>query len=138
MSLPTLSGLTGLAGRARRHDVLRWAGTVLGVVGLVLMGVALADLYGAFDRPMEVLAVDGLPGEVRVDNGPTLFWLGLVGLPLGCAGAALVVLGYAGLLSPEAGSPAEPARESGPFCNACGARNQPDARFCDACGAALA
>jgi hypothetical protein len=134
--MPSLSDLPGLAGRAPRHAVLRWSGLVLGVVGVVLMGVALADLYGAFDRPMSVVPVDGLPGEVEVDDGPTLFWLALVGLPLACLGAALVALGYEALALEE--ESARPPRANGPFCRACGTRNQPDARFCDACGEGLA
>jgi len=136
VTLPSLSDLPGLAARARRHDVLRWTGFALGVVGVLLMGVALADLYGAFDRTMTVVAVDGLPGEVEVDDGPTLFWLGLVGLPVACLGAALAALGYEALARED--DDARPARATGPFCRACGARNEPDARFCDACGTALA
>ena len=83
-----------------------------------------------------MVGVDGLPSQVEVDNGPTLFWVGLVGLPLACLGAALVALGYEAL-APEEDDP-QPTRATGPFCRACGHRNEPDARFCDACGTEVA
>ena len=143
MTMPAPPARPGLADRVRRHQVLRLVGTVLAVVGVVLMGISLADLYGAFDQTLDVVDVAGLPGEVRADNGPTLFWLGLLGLPLALVGGALAVLGYvtgnADDEHAEADEDAGPvATATGPFCRSCGARNDSGARFCDSCGAALA
>lgn len=43
-----------------------------------------------------------------------------------------------GNLGRSSGSAAEGAVKTGPFCSACGVRNDEDATFCDACGDRLA
>ena len=131
----TAGAATGAAGDAadqdRRRLVLRAVGLLLAALGVVLVGIALADLAGAFDRTIDVVDVAGLPGEVAVDDGPGLFWLLFVGVPVGLVGVAAVLFSYLGAFRPR------PAALPG-TCRTCGRHNLPDAAFCDTCGTRLA
>ena len=113
----------------RRRVVLRAVSLLLVAVGVLLVGAAFADLAGAFDRTIDVVDVPGLPGEVGVDNGPGLFWLLFVGVPLGLVGAGGVLFSYLGAF------PARPVQDGS--CHTCGRVNDPDATFCDTCGTRL-
>ena len=118
----------GLADPDRRL-ILRAAGALLVLTGLLLVGVALADLAGAFDRTIDVVDVEGLPGWVAVDNGPGLFWLVFLGIPLLLGGAAALLAGYA---EDAPRTTVDPGT-----CSTCGRRNEPGATFCDTCGTRL-
>lgn len=112
----------------------------VGVVGFVL--TAFSDSYDPFADP-------GVPKP--------MIWMGvfLVGGVLSVVGRGLLGAGYggaalryaAGEAAPvfketkeylAADTSADPARAQGPFCRACGVRNDVEANFCDGCGASLA
>jgi hypothetical protein len=135
----------------RNQDSLRSTFRVLGIlavaVALVLIVVAGIDFFGSVDS----------------FEGPHLFWMFFVALPLLAAGGWLLQAGFLGLGSrfvagetapvvkdtasyltdgkglfgvgatPAAGAPA-----AGPYCRSCGTRNDADARFCDSCGSSMA
>lgn len=138
----------GLRGQSSARTTFRVVGLVLLVVALGLLGAGLADFFSSMNsQSME---------------GPHDFWMVFVGiLMLGPAGWCLqagflgtasryvagetmpVVKDSAAYLSDGQGvlgvgrtvDDAVPA--SGPFCSACGTRNDDGAKFCDSCGAAL-
>jgi hypothetical protein len=121
--------LPGPADEDRRHAVVRAVGVLLVVVGVVLACVALADLFGGFDRTMEVVPVAGAPDRVGVDNGPRLVWTFFLGLPLMAVGGGVWWIGHRRLLRPL------PAQDA---CRTCGRHHEADATFCDTCGTRLA
>jgi hypothetical protein len=120
--------VTSTPDRTRRRWLLRVLGAVSAVVGLLLAGVAIADLAGVFDRTVDVVDVAGSPSQVGVDDGPGLVWLFFLGLPLLFAGVWLVLLGSFG--EEQAVRPALDTRA----CSSCGRTLDDDAAFCAACG----
>ena len=120
--------MTPTPDRTRRRSLLRVVGAVSAVVGLLLVGVAVADLSGVVDRTIDVVDVAGSPSEVDVDDGPGLVWLFFLGLPLLFVGVWAVLL---------AGFDDEPAAGGAPdarACSGCGRLLDEDAAFCAACG----
>ena len=92
------------------------------------------------------------------DDPPQKFWMLFVGLPLVAVGLWLAGAGFGGAAARyAAGEGAPVARDSldyvtrrdgaghdgdepagGPYCRACGTRNDAEASFCDSCGKSLA
>ena len=123
-----------------RQSSIRFMFRVAAVGVLVLAGyflyVGLADFFAADDEP------------------PQKFWMLFVGLPLVAVGLWLAGAGFGGAAARYAAGEAAPvARESldyltrthpadeptgGPYCRACGTRNDATASFCDSCGKSLA
>jgi len=114
---------------------------VFRVAAVVVLGLA---LY--------FLAV-GLTDFVTSDE-PEKFWMLLVGIPVLAVGGWLAMAGFGGAVARyAAGEGAPVARDSleyltrthpdaeptgGPYCRACGTRNDAAASFCDSCGKSLA
>ena len=123
-----------------RQSSIRFMFRVAAIGVLVLAGyflyVGLADFFAADDDP------------------PQKFWMLFVGLPLVAVGLWLAGAGFGGAAARyAAGETAPVARDSldyltrnhpaaeptgGPYCRACGTRNDATASFCDSCGKSLA
>lgn len=141
----------GLRGQAGARTTFRVAGVVLFGTGLVLTVVAFADL-------LSTMSSDSF-------EGPKHFWMAFVGLPLMGVGGWCLQAGFLGVASRYVAGEGAPVLKgsaaylsdgqgilgvgrtvddvpasvvTGPFCRACGVRNDADARFCDSCGAGLA
>ena len=97
----------------------------------------------------------GLTDFFAADAEPQKFWMLFVGLPLVAVGLWLAMAGFGGAAARyAAGEGAPVARDSldyltrgqgrsdeptgGPYCRACGTRNDAAASFCDSCGKSLA
>lgn len=140
----------GFPDQARKRTVLRVVGGLCMAVALVLIGIALADFFSVF-------ASDDF------DRTPTKFWMFFLAMPFFAVGAGGLSYGFLGAAArygagetvPVVKDSAAyltdgegvlgigrtvddgPAEAGGPFCRACGARNDVDARFCDSCGQPL-
>lgn len=94
----------GFPDQARKRTALRVAGILLTLVGVVLIGIAIADFFGAFDSSSSTSTYDDYAGpELGLDDGgssddgmPQLFWLFFVGMPVLFAGGVCLQLGYLG------------------------------------------
>ena len=147
----------GLVAQARTRTVLRVVGLLLTLVGVVLMGFAIADFFGAFDRSVDVVDVPGFPGEVEVDDGPELFWMFFVAIPVLFVGLASLSYGFLGATSRYVSGETAPVLKDGAAyltdgqgllgvgrtvddraCGSCGRANDADATFCSGCGTRLA
>lgn len=144
----------GYADQSTKRTVLRVVGAVCMLIALVLIGIAVADFFSAF-------ASDDVGAK------PTRFWMFFLALPLFLVGAVGLQMGFLGAASRFTAGEAMPVVKdsasyltdgegilgvgrtiddqprvevaaTGPFCRACGTRNDPDARFCDSCGQSLA
>jgi hypothetical protein len=138
----------GLQNQAGLRTFFRIAGPLVLLVALGLMAIALVEFF----------TLEGF-------EEPTRFWMFFVGIPLLAVGGWLCQAGYAGVAARYASGELSPvAKDSaayltdgqgllgvgrtvddgssstvaGPYCRACGARNDADARFCDGCGQSLA
>jgi hypothetical protein len=130
----------GLAQQAGIRTFFRVAGPLVLLVALGFMAVGLADFFGTMNS----------------FEPPTRFWMLFVGIPLLAVGGWLTQAGYAGAAARYASGELSPVvkdsatyltdgegllgvgRTTGPFCRACGVRNDVEARFCDGCGQSLA
>jgi|SRR3954451_1396227 len=145
----TQSTPPGIRGQRSTRIAFRVVGLVLLVVALGLLAVGLQNLFSTGDS----------------FEGPDKFWMVLVGiLLLGPAGWCLQA-GFLGAASRYVAGETTPTikdsaayltdgrgllgvgrtvddaatqQVTGPFCSACGTRNDADASYCDKCGAALA
>jgi ribosomal protein L40E len=127
----------GLRDQDRVRGGLRIGGWIALGVGLVLTGIAFIDFFSAFGS---------FPNPGSFD-GPSNFWMGFIGIPLIGVGTFMLKAGYLGTATRYvAGEVSSPLRDTlGAIgltdarraCPACGADNDPDAKFCDACGAAM-
>ena len=119
----------GAADPAHRRTTLRVAGLLLTLAGLALIGVAVADLLGAFDDSVTTYELDGLTSaEAQDDSGPGLVWLLVLGLPALVGGVVCLRL---------AAAARGHGAEAGSSCPGCGAPRSTTDRFCGACGATL-
>ena len=112
------------------------------VAAVVVLGLAL------------YFVVVGFSDFVTSDEEPQKFWMLFVGIPMLAVGGWLAMAGFGGAAARYvAGEAAPVARESldyltrnhpadeptgGPYCRACGTRNDATASFCDSCGKSLA
>jgi hypothetical protein len=140
----------GLANQAGLRLFFRIVGPLVLLAALGLLVVGGIDFFGSMDS----------------FEGPDNFWMFMVGIPLLAVGGWLCQAGYGGAAARYASGELSPvAKDSaayisdgegvlgvgrtvddhqsagaggGPFCRACGARNDADARFCDGCGQAIA
>ena len=112
------------------------------VAAVVVLGLAL------------YFVVVGFSDFVTSDNEPQKFWMLFVGIPLLAVGSWLAMAGFGGAAARYAVGEGVPvARDSldyltrnhpaaeptgGPYCRACGTRNDATASFCDSCGKSLA
>ena len=132
-----------------RQSSMRFMFRVAAVGVLILAGyflyVGLTDLLSADDEP------------------PQMFWMLFVGVPLVAVGLWLAMAGFGGAAARYvAGEGAPVARDTlghltggqgvgnlgrthpdgaptgGPYCRACGTRNDAEASYCDSCGKSLA
>ena len=148
-----MSATPGFAGQARFRTIFRVLGIVCMGLALVLIALAIADFVHA------ARADD-------FDTQPTKFWYFFVALPFFAVGGFCLQAGFLGVAARYgAGETMPVVRDSasylsdgegilgvgrtvddahrttgatGPYCRACGVRNDADARFCDGCGASLA
>ncbi len=134
--------------------VLRVLGLTLLGVGLVLAitgGIDFADQVDTFEGP-------GFGAIGRMAGGGFMVIFGLAALNAGFLGlqaryvagetmptvkqSASYLTDGEGVLgvgrTVDDAKPAQPGAVAGPFCRACGVRNDPDATFCDGCGTSLA
>lgn len=138
-------------GHGAARSVLRVAGPVIAIVGLIFAAVGLIDFFGAFGG----------------GGFPTKFWCLFVGLPLIGIGVGITKFAYLGTVLRYMAGESAPvgkdvfnymaegtapgvrtaARAAGAgfsegfaaggaslHCRACGAEAEPDAKFCDQCG----
>ena len=112
------------------------------VAAVVVLGLAL------------YFVVVGFSDLVTSDEETQRFWMLFVGIPLLAVGGWLAMAGFGGAAARYAVGEAAPvARDSldfltrshpaaeptgGPYCRACGTRNDATASFCDSCGKSLA
>ena len=121
------------------------------VAAVVVLGLALYFM------------VVGLADFFTSDSEPEKFWMLFVGIPMLAVGGWLAMAGFGGAAARYvAGEGAPVARDSleylgggqgladlgrthpdaeptgGPYCRACGTRNDATASFCDSCGKSLA
>ena len=115
---------------------------VFRVAAVVVLGLAL------------YFVVVGFSDFVTSDDEPQKFWMLFVGIPMMAVGGWLAMAGFGGAAARYvAGEGAPVARDSldyltrrqpvpeptgGPYCRACGTRNDAAASFCDSCGTSLA
>jgi hypothetical protein len=142
----------GFARQSRYRTAFRALGAVVLVVGILVFGYGIRSVFGSADFPPAgwkiVCFIGGLP----------VIGVGLMLLQAGFLGAAArygagetmpVVKDSASYLSDGQGilgvgrtadgaARSSASGGSGPYCRACGVRNDADARFCDGCGASLA
>ncbi len=140
----------GLRNQAGARTFFRVLGIVLTPVGVVVFVWGLTKVFGdtGFEgpEPSHIVAfIGGLP----------LIGFGLMALNVGFLGAAArygagetmpVVRDSASYLTDGEGilgvgrtvDDGPRSTVTGPYCRACGVRNDADARFCDGCGASLA
>jgi hypothetical protein len=122
-----------------RRIAFRVAGAITALVAVVLIVVAVADLFGAmFDDSF--------------DARPTKFWLAFVGIPLLAVGGWLLQAGFLGAASRYAATESAPGlRTAGEAlglrddrtaastsCSRCGRATDPAGRFCAGCGTPVA
>ncbi len=144
----------GLRGQHGARTALRVTGVVLLVTALGLLAVGLADFFGSmnsFDGPHKFWMV--MVGILMLGPAGWCLQAGFMGaaaryvagetVPTVKASAAYLTDGE-GILGVgrtiDDGGRAQPAAPAaaGPYCSACGTRNDAEASFCDSCGAALA
>lgn len=132
----------GHARQSTARTIFRVLGPLSMLVAVVLIGIALADFFTAFNAD-------------DFDTQPTKFWMFFLALPFFVAGGAMIQAGYLGAAARYAAGETMPVVKdsaayltdgegvagigrTGPFCRGCGVRNDGDARFCDGCGQSLA
>ena len=112
------------------------------VAAVVVLGLAL------------YFVVVGFRDLLTSDDEPQKFWMLFVGIPMLAVGGWLAMAGFGGAAARYvAGEGAPVARDSldyltrthrdteptgGPYCRACGTRNDAAASFCDSCGKSIA
>ena len=139
-----MSSEPGYSRQSSMRFVFRVAAVVVLVLALYFVVVGFADLLTSDDEPQK-------------------FWMLFVGIPLLAVGGWLAMAGFGGAAARYAvGEGAPVARDSldylsrgqglanvgrthpdadptgGPYCRACGTRNDATASFCDSCGKSLA
>ena len=143
----------GYADQGVKRMILRIVGIACMGIALVLIGIAVADFFRAFNANDSNVA-------------PTKFWMFFAALPFFAVGTACLNAGFMGAAARYAAGETMPvAKDSaayltdgegllgvgrtvddepaaptatGPFCRSCGQRNDAEARFCDRCGQSLA
>ncbi|MFT5422303.1 MAG: hypothetical protein ACI89L_000060 [Phycisphaerales bacterium] len=124
-------------------------GPIALLIGVVLVGVAVADFFSAFNS---------MGGST-----PSKFFLAFIGLPLMAVGGWMIQAGYLHAIADyastetadgvtttvsaarrgweEGAEPDDDETDAEPgqrlFCSSCGVKNDLDAKFCDSCGARL-
>ena len=139
-----MSSEPGYSRQSSMRFTFRVAAVVVLGLALYFMAVALADLFTAESEPQK-------------------FWMLFVGIPMLAVGGWLGMAGFGGAAARYVvGEGAPVARDSldyltrgqgldslgrthpdaeptgGPYCRACGTRNDAAASFCDSCGKSLA
>lgn len=143
----------GFARQSRYRNAFRALGGVLLVVGILVLGYGIWSVFGSADFPPAgwkiVCFIGGLP---MIGIGMMLLQAGFLGAAAryGARETMPVVRDSASYLSDGQGIlgvgrtvddgavSSSASGGSGPYCRACGVRNDADARFCDGCGASLA
>lgn len=122
---PELRNQSGL------RNFLRVGGIAAVVVGVVLIALALHDMFDA---------------SSHFDSGPGRVWLMFIGIPLLGVGSTMLKAGFLGTATTYAAGEVTPTVKStldylgaGPAatCRSCGETVGANARFCDRCGAAV-
>ena len=122
----------GLARQSTVRTVARVAAVVLGAVGVILVVMGGREFLAGFDDPM----ADGGPGSIlTVGAGGFCIVFALAAANVGWLRAQASYV--AGETVPVIKQSLDHIR-SGPFCSACGTRNDDTAKFCDSCGQSLA
>ncbi len=138
-----MSSEPGYSRQSSMRFMFRVAAVVVLGLALYFMVVGLADFFTSDDEPQK-------------------FWMLFVGIPLLAVGGWLAMAGFGGAAARYAAGegapvardsldyltaarawrprPTHPAAEptGGPYCRACGTRNDATASFCDSCGKSLA
>lgn len=128
----------------QRSAAARTTFRVLGVLcmgtAVILIGVAVADFFRAFNDP-------------SFGAQPTKFWMFFLAVPFFAGGGFMLNLGFGGAHASYMAREYSPAIQSvardigmrqdapdagGPYCRSCGTRNDQAARFCDSCGTSMA
>lgn len=141
----------GLPRQAQIRSGSRVAGLILTTLGVVLF---VGGFIGFVVTGFLEVSGDADPFEQEGLPTPVYWFLGVfagiiclaIGRPLLAAGFGGAALRYgAGEAMPVVKESlaylqddASGAAKTGPFCRACGVRNDAEARFCDACGQSLA
>lgn len=140
---------------ARARTTFRVVGVVLLLAGLVIGGIG---IDGFLDQAGSTELEPGFGPILTIGAGGFLVVLGLGALSAGTLGAQSRyvagetmptvrqsaaylsdgegIMGVGRTVDDGAAAGTQPA--TGPFCRACGVRNDEDARFCDGCGAPMA
>jgi hypothetical protein len=148
----------GFADQHRKRTALRVMGIVGMTIAVALIATALVDFFGAFS---------GFASDTgAADAGmPTKFWMFFLAMPFFLIGGIGIQLGFLGAAARYGAGETMPVVKdsaayltdgegllgigrtvddqrsatsaTGPFCRACGQRNDADATFCDACGQSL-
>lgn len=130
----------GLRHQTGTRTILRVLGGVLAAGGAIAFVWGLVHVFGndSYDGPRGIEIAAFMGGLLVTGVGLQLLYLGFLGSGARyAAGETMpVVKDSASYLSDGRGIMGVGA--TGPFCRACGARNDDEARFCDGCGKALA
>ena len=122
----------GLAHQSTVRTVARVVAVVLVVAGVVLLWRGISGFAAGWESP----SLDSGPGPIlTIGAGGFCLVFGLAAANVGWLGAQASYV--AGETVPVLRASLGELRD-GPFCSACGTRNDAEARFCDSCGQSLA
>jgi uncharacterized membrane protein YhdT len=128
----------GFARQGQYRTTFRVLGTLLLVTGIITFGYGIVSVFGSEDVPGGFQIVCFMGGLLVIGLGLMLLQWGFLGAAAryGAGETMPVVKDSAEYLSNGEGLLGI-GRTSGPFCSACGVRNDAEAKFCDSCGNAL-
>ncbi|GAB4009745.1 zinc ribbon domain-containing protein [Nocardioides ultimimeridianus] len=126
----------GLSNQAGVRTTFRIVGPILAVVGIVvcISGFVSFTKYDGDTAPLRQMAMF-MGGFVVFALGMGMARAGFMGVGARYAVGELAPVAKDGLGYLTGGQGATTA--TGPFCRACGTRNDDSAKFCDSCGASL-
>ena len=139
----------GFARQTRYRNTFRVLGAVLLVVGILMFGYGIKSVFGSDDFPGGFPIFCFIGGLLVIGFAMMFLQAGFLGSAAryGAGETMPVVRDSASYLSDGegilgVGRTVEDTHRSsaatGPYCRACGVRNDADAKFCDGCGASLA
>jgi uncharacterized membrane protein YhdT len=122
------TGSPGFRNQAGIRTTFRVLGGVVLVVGVVMFGYGISQVFGSDDVPGGFQIACFMGGLLVIGFGLMLLQGGFMGAAARYAAGETMPVVKDSLTSLSAGR----------YCSCCGVRNDEGAKFCDSCGSALA